>query len=59
MAPNYEATLIFIGGFDKPASPYNPLAEISFLGLMYPCSDLNMLKEKIGTLDLTENNPHH
>lgn len=49
-----EPCVIFLGGFDPPEHALNPSKETSCLALLYPCSDINKLRDRIGTIDLDE-----
>lgn len=51
MTADNSSCLTFIGGFDAPEIAYDHTKATSFLGLMYPTEDFNVLKERIGTVD--------
>ena len=44
-------TLSFIGGFDPSDIAFDKSKDTSFLALLYPCSDINELTKKIGSID--------
>jgi len=52
LSEDQEPCLIFLGGFDERKIALDHSKDTSFLGLLYPCSDFNKLRQTAGTIDL-------
>lgn len=51
---NEESCLVLIGGFDSPERVDNREEPTSFLAMQYPASDVEALRQAIGTIDLQD-----
>ena len=52
LSKDNAAHLLFLGAFDHPSIALNHALDTEFIAFAYPCSDFEMLKERISSIDL-------
>ncbi|HAR94359.1 MAG TPA: hypothetical protein DCR97_00100 [Deltaproteobacteria bacterium] len=54
MTADNSSCLTFVGGFDAHEIVTDPTKTTTFLGLLYPTEDFNVMKKRIGTVDFSQ-----